>query len=220
MTLREIMQFRLPENVSNAFHGGVMSCPNRYEFLQVDFEECNDPHGYCKGDCEFCWNQEYKGELTLREKLFELTNGRVVVECKEGEYPLLKIDGEKSVHNCTKSWFKFPEEIWCVFNPSEHKHNECWNAPYKGQEYIGYEILGKLDFNKSEECDIRQNVEHPSHYNAHNIEVIDFIQDWELNFCLGNVVKYICRAPYKGTQLEDLKKAREYLDFEIIRLEK
>lgn len=65
-----------------------------------------------------------------------------------------------------------------------------------------------------------ENVEHPSHYNAHNIEVIDFIQDWELNFCLGNVIKYVCRSPYKGTQIEDLKKAREYLDFEIKRLEK
>lgn len=60
----------------------------------------------------------------------------------------------------------------------------------------------------------------PDHYNAHSIEVIDFIQDWDLNFSLGNVVKYVARSPYKGTQMADLLKARNYLDFEIKRLEK
>lgn len=38
-------------------------------------------------------------------------------------------------------------------------------------------------------------------------------------FCLGNTVKYIARAPYKGKTLDDLKKARWYLDHEIKRLE-
>lgn len=58
-------------------------------------------------------------------------------------------------------------------------------------------------------------VSHPLHYNAHNIEVIDFIQDWELNFTLGNAIKYICRSPYKGKQIEDIQKAIQYLEFEL-----
>lgn len=58
-------------------------------------------------------------------------------------------------------------------------------------------------------------VTHPLHYNAHNIEVIDFIQDWELNFALGNAIKYICRSPYKGKQIEDIQKAIQYLEFEL-----
>lgn len=55
-------------------------------------------------------------------------------------------------------------------------------------------------------------VDHPSHYNKGKIEVIDFIEDQGLSFHLGNVIKYIARAGSKGDKLEDLKKARWYLD--------
>lgn len=59
----------------------------------------------------------------------------------------------------------------------------------------------------------------PKHYKSHpsGIEPIEFCR--HLTFNLGNVIKYVIRAPYKGTQLEDLKKARWYLDDEIKRLE-
>lgn len=55
-------------------------------------------------------------------------------------------------------------------------------------------------------------VDHPSHYNRGKIEVIDFIEDQGLSFHLGNVIKYVARAGSKGDKLEDLKKARWYLD--------
>ena len=55
-------------------------------------------------------------------------------------------------------------------------------------------------------------VNHPSHYTRGQIEVIDFIEDQQLPYHLGNVVKYVARAGYKGDKLEDLKKARWYLD--------
>jgi len=63
-------------------------------------------------------------------------------------------------------------------------------------------------------------VDHPSHYNFGRLEVIDVIEDWKLNFHRGNAVKYIARAAYKGSELEDLRKARWYLDREIQRLER
>ena len=63
------------------------------------------------------------------------------------------------------------------------------------------------------------NVSHPSHYNAGKIEVIDAIEDWKLGFHLGNVVKYIARAAHKGAELEDLKKAKWYLERKIQQLE-
>jgi hypothetical protein len=65
-------------------------------------------------------------------------------------------------------------------------------------------------------------VKHPGYYTKGQIECIDFIQDKNLNFCRGNVVKYVVRAGIKSkaTEIEDLKKARQYLDFEIKRLEK
>ena len=55
-------------------------------------------------------------------------------------------------------------------------------------------------------------VNHPSHYTRGKIEVIDFIEDQQLPYHLGNVIKYVARAGYKGNKLEDLKKARWYLD--------
>lgn len=56
-------------------------------------------------------------------------------------------------------------------------------------------------------------VEHPEHYQG-KIEVIDFIEAWDLNFHLGNVIKYICRSGKKegSTAEEDLKKAAFYLN--------
>lgn len=61
-------------------------------------------------------------------------------------------------------------------------------------------------------------VEHPNHYNAHpsGVECITIAQ--EFNFNLGNALKYIWRAGLKGNEIEDLEKARLYLDFEIERL--
>lgn len=55
-------------------------------------------------------------------------------------------------------------------------------------------------------------INHPSRYTRGKIEVIDFIEDQQLPYHLGNVIKYIARAGYKGDKLEDLKKARRYLD--------
>lgn len=54
-------------------------------------------------------------------------------------------------------------------------------------------------------------VNHPTHYNAGKIEVIDAIEDWKLGFHAGNVIKYVARSPHKNG-VEDLKKARWYLD--------
>lgn len=54
-------------------------------------------------------------------------------------------------------------------------------------------------------------VNHPSHYADHyEHEVIELTE--KLDFCLGNAVKYILRAPYKGNEVEDLKKAKWYLE--------
>ena len=57
----------------------------------------------------------------------------------------------------------------------------------------------------------------PSHYTRGSIEVWDFIRDQDLNYHLGNAIKYICRAGYKSpsTKVEDLKKAIHYLENEL-----
>lgn len=66
-------------------------------------------------------------------------------------------------------------------------------------------------------------VNHPSHYaEGRKYEPIDVIADWELDFCLGNTIKYISRAGRKGLDktIEDLEKAAWYLNYEIQKLKK
>jgi hypothetical protein len=63
-------------------------------------------------------------------------------------------------------------------------------------------------------------VNNPRHYTFGAIQPIDAIEAWNLGFNLGNTVKYIARADHKGSTLEDLKKARWYLDREIANHEK
>ena len=55
----------------------------------------------------------------------------------------------------------------------------------------------------------------PKHYTRGNIEVWDFIRDQELNYHLGNAIKYICRAGFKSSKIDDLKKAIHYLENEL-----
>ena len=55
----------------------------------------------------------------------------------------------------------------------------------------------------------------PSYYTRGTIEVWDFIRDQELNYFLGNAIKYICRAGYKDSKIDDLKKAITYLEKEL-----
>ena len=58
------------------------------------------------------------------------------------------------------------------------------------------------------------NIKEPAHYIANKIEPIDFIIENNFNFCEGNVIKYISRYKRKNG-IEDLKKARQYIDFLI-----
>ena len=69
----------------------------------------------------------------------------------------------------------------------------------------------------------KEMVNHPSHYGgAENVyEAIKVIEAWDLDFHLGNTVKYISRAGKKDTdkELQDLKKAMFYLERKIENLE-
>lgn len=65
-------------------------------------------------------------------------------------------------------------------------------------------------------------IEHPDYYGGENntYEAIKVIEAWELNFCMGNVIKYIARAGKKTEdRIMDLKKAQFYLQHEIDKME-
>ncbi len=61
-------------------------------------------------------------------------------------------------------------------------------------------------------------VDHPQHYTSSpsGVECIDVVE--HLTFNRGNAIKYLWRAGSKGDEIEDLKKARWYVDREITRL--
>jgi ribosomal protein S6 len=64
-------------------------------------------------------------------------------------------------------------------------------------------------------------VNHPAHYTDGKIEVIEYIEDKKLGYCLGNAIKYISRAGKKdkAKEIEDLKKAAWYIARRIKELE-
>ena len=99
------------------------------------------------------------------------------------------------------------EEIIDAYCPSDFKLRDrceegncekCWNRPY-----------------------IEDSINSPTHYTDGKIEVIDYIEDKKLGFCLGNAIKYISRAGKKDPtkEVEDLKKAIWYLERRIKELE-
>ena len=74
--------------------------------------------------------------------------------------------------------------------------------------YKGFKEMAKV--NNEEEVD------HPQHYNQ-GIEAIDYIESHNLNFSLGNAIKYITRCEHKEDKLNDLEKAIWYIEREIER---
>jgi hypothetical protein len=64
----------------------------------------------------------------------------------------------------------------------------------------------------------QSSIDHPDHYRAESgLEAIEVIEAWDLNFNMGNAIKYICRAGLKnsGSRAEDLEKAIWYLSREV-----
>jgi len=94
----------------------------------------------------------------------------------------------------------------CKTSPIEAHKPGCMLAP---------------SFEKIEIPTLSDPVNHPSHYTEHpsGVECIQITE--HMNFCLGNAVKYIWRAGLKNDNaIEDLKKARWYVDRELERLAK
>jgi hypothetical protein len=89
------------------------------------------------------------------------------------------------------------------------------------KEVSGYVSMPKEEIKKKMD---NNNVQNPSHYGGKDnpYEAIKVIEAWNLGFSLGNTVKYIARAGKKDKtkELEDLEKAKWYLEREIERLKK
>ena len=82
-------------------------------------------------------------------------------------------------------------------------------------QYKDYFMVKKFreSMGKTVEKETIEMVNHPKHYQSKNgVEVIDIIEEFGLGFHLGNVIKYVLRAGHKSNELEDLEKAKWYLE--------
>ena len=111
------------------------------------------------------------------------------------------------------------------YEPKEESNDyrSCDNCKYEDNDLYEYpcNVCDRNYGNEDKWESINDPVNRPSHYTDGKIEVIDFIEDKKLGFCLGNAIKYIARAGKKNKdkEVEDLKKAKWYIDRRIKELE-
>ena len=131
-----------------------------------------------------------------------------------------EIKKQTDAKNC---WFDDGEGLFHCLMPdgtewtsptgsTQDKWTKVVQAPFKDNPALVSVGLGEEDI-----------IGHPNHYcEGRKYEPKDVIRDWNLNFNLGNAVKYIARNGRKdgNSSLQDLKKAKQYLEFEIDFLEK
>ena len=162
--------------------------------------------------CNKC-KYEYSSKLDepckyCREKYGVVTLGYQMSENKFVPKEELSTSEYNGCNDCYYEWLGESDAPCCEckhrFDPgtmARLKAKDCFKPK---EEKVNYEI---------------DMVNHPQHY-QHGIEPIEYIESHDLNFNLGNVIKYVSRAPFKGTELEDLEKAKWYLEREIKRHEK
>ena len=91
-------------------------------------------------------------------------------------------------------------------------------AKARNEPPLSFKVATPISFTPTKSLD--DMVNSPPHYTTGGIETIDFIEAKELNYHLGNVVKYITRSGHKGDKLKDLEKAQWYLNRAIDNLKK
>jgi len=129
----------------------------------------------------------------------------------------------------SKKSIKADMEADAQFEKDQDKRRaQGWQGQHVGDKFmavpVGFNGMTIHDveraFDKANKEDIvathhTDMVNHPPHYKMGGIETIDFIEAKQFGYNLGNVVKYISRADFKGSHYEDLLKARWYLNREI-----
>ena len=118
-------------------------------------------------------------------------------------------------YKCKKCGAEGSAETWCTVTDSLFAAR-CQTCKKQSSGESENEAI-RLQFDVSEQTD---PVEHPTHYIKHPSGVECITVTEHFNFNRGNAIQYVWRAGEKGIEIEDLKKARWYIDREIQRLEK
>lgn len=117
------------------------------------------------------------------------------------------VDDYCKTHNCNE----------CVLNHTNINCVGCLSISNATES----ELDTAISFIEGRVAPATDPVNRPSHYTDGKIEVIDYIEDKKLGFCLGNAIKYISRAGKKdpSKEIEDLKKAKWYIERRIKEIE-
>lgn len=98
--------------------------------------------------------------------------------------------------------------------------------PHEYLENLSHKNCGLCGEIKSHDIHMKQQpfeydpVEAPRHYMQGGLTPVEVAVAWKLGFILGNVIKYVGRSAHSGRELEDLRKARKYLEMQIELVEK
>lgn len=197
----------------------------KYEYLS----KCEEPCKYCRERFGKC-NPNY---LTHRDE-FEPKEEQPTTEYKGCDGCYYEWLGESDAPCCdckyrfdqgtmarlkAKDCFKPKEEkecMKCIYSNLSEFELPCCECKYNTYATETSCLKTKDCFKSNEEKaeDEIDMVNNPQHY-QHGIEPIEYIESHDLSFNLGNVIKYVSRAPYKGTELLDLKKAKYFIEREI-----
>lgn len=170
----------------------------------------------CEYPCNICRRSSEQGFLNSLGKIDHFEPKEVIEHDKcDGcfydflsEYAAPCCECKYNIYDTVENDLKTKD----CFKPKEKKYSsnctisvkEC-NKAFKNEDY-GYEEIS------NDEIDM---VNHPLHSSVHGINPIDYIESHNLNFNLGNVIQYVSRASFEGTELQNLKKAKWHLEREI-----
>lgn len=141
----------------------------------------------------------------------------------DGELTLFALEalpvGATIIDSITNIWKKTSESRW------RNQYDSLLSSEYLDDRYGPLmKVTESLEpvsevVDMVEDSPVKNDPINPDHYTAFPVEVIEITE--RLNFCRGNVVKYVARAGLKSgsPEIEDLRKAKWYLDREIRRVE-
>ena len=105
---------------------------------------------------------------------------------------------------------KISKEEWQQMNKSSSDLADLHERDRRGLPRESVQVKPLPDIKLGDEV-YYPKVNHPKHYNVGKYETIDVIDDWNLDFYCGNVIKYIARHQHKEIPEQDIEKALWYL---------
>ncbi len=129
---------------------------------------------------------------------------------KEVEEELTFKEWEES-RKTVVDWGKYEAEYMGDNMPYTSSTSNDKSKVTNGMEEQPLWLVGTLDGRSEGTTGLKQVG--GTHYNKHTIQPWDIIDEYELGYYTGNIIKYVLRS--KGNRLEDLKKAQHYLEKEI-----